>query len=139
MLLSFLAVPAHTLTAWFWAVLRIALSFALIAGAWIEFVARAPFTETAGVPLAWSALLYFLPVVSGCCAAYWLRRDTRQRCRICYRALAMPVSVGMSGRYLFEPGCVEHLCCAGHGSLLVGPAIEPIGEESWVTWSDSWA
>ncbi len=136
-LLSLLSVRAVTLTAWLWAVLRIALSFALIAGAWIEFVARAPFTETAGVPLAWSALLYFLPAVSGCCAAYWLRRDTRQRCRICFRTLTMPVFVGMPGRCLFEPGGTEYLCSAGHGALLAGLVNEPTGEEVWATWSDS--
>jgi len=139
MLLSLLAVRAHTLTAWLWAVLRISLAFAVIAGAWIECVARAPITEAAGVPLAWSALLYFLPVVSGCCAAYWLRRDTRQRCRICYHRLTKPVFVGMPGRFLFEPGGTEYLCSAGHGALLAGPVSEPIGDEVWATWSDSWA
>jgi hypothetical protein len=138
-LFSLLAVRATRITPWVWAVPKITLSFAVIAAVWAELVARAPFTETAGIPSSWSALLYLAPVVTACSAAWWLRRDARRRCRICYRALAMPVSVGMSGRYLFEPGCVEHLCCAGHGSLLVGPAIEPTGEESWVTWSDRWA
>jgi len=109
MLLSLLAVRAHTLMAWLWAVLRIALSFALIAGAWIEFVARAPFTETAGVPLAWSALLYFLPVVSGCCAAYWLRRDTRglKPSDIDSQSVLLRVEHGKGGKVVTPWRCAE--------------------------------
>ena len=138
-LLSVLSVRALRIAAWIWALSKITLSFAVIAGLWIELAARAPFTETAGIPSSWSALLYLLPVVIACFAAWCLRRDARRHCRVCYRALAMPVSVGMPGRSLFEPGCVEHLCEAGHGSLLVGPVNQLIGGESWVTWSDTWA
>ena len=136
-LLSVLAVRATRMTAWIWAVLKIALSFAVIAGVWIELVARAPLTETAGIPASWSVPLYLAPIAIACLATWWLRRDAHRHCRICYRTLAMPVSVGMPGRSLFEPGCIEHLCEAGHGSLLVGAVNQPIGEESWVTWSDS--
>ena len=133
-LFSVLAIRANRMAAWVWAISKIALSFAAITGVWAELMARAPFTETAGIPPLWSALLYLAPAVAACSAAWWLRRDARRRCRICYRALALPVLVGMQGRCLFEPGCVEHLCGAGHGSLLVGPAGQPTGEESWVTW-----
>jgi len=138
MLLSVLAVRVLTLRAGIWAVSRIALSFALIAGVWLDFIARAPFTQTAGIPAAWSALLYLAPVLAGCGAAWWFRRDARRHCRVCYRPLAMPVSVGTAGRRLFEPGGTEYLCGAGHGVLLVGPDNEERGEQVWATWSDTW-
>ncbi len=139
LLLSVLAIRAIRMTAWIWAVSRIALSFAAIGGVWMELMARAPFTETAGIPAWWSVVLYLGPTAMACLATWWLRRDAHWHCRICYRTLAMPVSVGMPGRCLFEPGGVEHLCGAGHGSLLAGGVNQPVGEESWVTWSDSWA
>jgi hypothetical protein len=124
--------------AWIWAVAEITLAFALIAGVWIEMAARAPFTDTAGVPLAWSAALYLLPVLAGCCAVWRLHRSVRRRCRVCYRPLTMPVSVGMPGRRLFEPGGTEYLCGAGHPALLVGSLNEQMGEEVWATWPASW-
>jgi len=139
MLLSMLAVRVLTLRAWIWAAAKIALAFALIAGVWIELVARAPFTQTAGIPAAWNVLLYLAPVLAGCGAAWGFRRDARRHCRICYRRLAMPVSVGAVGRRLFEPGGTEYLCGAGHGALLVGSDNQESGEEVWATWSDSWA
>ena len=137
MLLSILAVRANTVRAWMWALSKIGLSFALIAGIWIEFVARAPFTEAARVPAAWGVLLYVLPAFAGSGAAWWFRRAARRHCRVCYRPLSMPVFVGMSGRRLFEPGGTEYLCGEGHGALLV--AAEPMGGEAWATWSDTWA
>ena len=139
MLVSALAVRALSIRAWIWAASKIALSFALISGVWIEVVARAPFTETAGIPGAWNGLLYILPVLAGSGTALWFRRDARHHCRICYRRLTMPVSVGMSGRYLFEPGGTEYLCGAGHGALLAGPVSGQMGGDVWATWSDSWA
>jgi len=139
LLLSTFAVRAITIRAWMWAVSKIALSFALIGGLWIEFVARAPFTETAGVPAAWNGLSYLFPLFAGCCAAWWLRRDARHHCPVCYGPLTMPVSVGVPGGCLFEPDGTEYLCGAGHGALLVGPIAEQMGGERWATWSDSWA
>ncbi len=138
-LLSVLAVRARTVRAWVLGASKIALGFALIGGVWIEFVARAPFTETAGIPVAWSALVYVLPVLAGSTAAWWFRRDARRHCRICYRPLTRPVFVGAAGRCLFEPGGTEYLCGAGHGALVVGPGSEEPGEEVWATWSDNWA
>jgi len=137
-LVSGLAIRALTVRAWMWAASKIVISFALIAGVWIEFVARAPFTETAGMPPAWSALVYMLPVVVGCWAALSFRRDASRRCRICYRPLTMPVSVGMPGRCLFEPGGTEYLCAAGHGALLVSPFPELMNREAWATWPEGW-
>jgi len=139
LLMGGLAIRARTIRAWIWAASKIVLSFALIAGVWIEFVARAPFTETAGIPPAWSALVYLLPVLVGCWAAFCFRRNASHRCRICYRPLTMPVSVGMPGRCLFEPGGTEYLCGAGHGALLVSPFPELMNREVWATWPDSWA
>ncbi len=138
-LLSVLAVRARTVRAWVWGASKIALGFALIGGVWIEVVARAPFTETAGIPVAWSALVYLSPVLAGGAAAWWFRRDARRHCRICYRPLTMPVLVGAAGSCLFEPGGTEYLCGAGHGALFVGSASEDAGEEVWATWSDNWA
>ncbi len=139
MLLSVLAVRVLTVRAWLWAVSQIALAFALIAGIWIELAAQAPFTETAGIPAAWSTMLYFLPVLAGCCAAWWFRREAHGHCRVCYRPLTMPVYVGFQGSCLLEPGGTEYLCGAGHGALVTGPAGETLGEEVWAAWSDNWA
>jgi|SRR5271157_1333676 len=138
MLLSALAVRALAMRAWIWAATEITLAFACIAGVWIEMAARAPFTDTAGVPPAWSAGLYLLPVLAGCCAVWRLRRSVCHRCRVCYRPLTMPVSVGMSGRRLFEPGGTEYLCGAGHPALLADSLNEQVTEELWATWLDSW-
>jgi hypothetical protein len=139
LLLGTLAVRALSIRAWIWSVAEIVLAFALIAAVWIEFVARAPFTETAAIPAAWSAIAYLWPVLAGGWTTWWLRSQARHRCPICHRPLTMPVSVGMPGRCLFEPDGTEYLCGAGHGALLVGPVAEQKGGEVWATWSDNWA
>jgi hypothetical protein len=137
LLLSALAVRALTIRATLWAVSKIALTYALIAGVWIELAARAPFTQTAGIPGSWNAPVYFLPVVAGGGAAWWFRRDAQRRCRICHRALAMPVFVGLSGSCLLEPGGTEYLCAEGHGALLAGSIAGQMAAEVWATWSDT--
>ena len=138
LLLSILAVRAITISACIWAASKIAFSFALIAGLWIELVARAPSTETGGIPVVWTVLLYLLPLIAGCSAAWWFRRDAHRRCRICYRRLTMPVTVGIPGWCLFDPSGTEYLCGFGHGALLVGPSNGAIEEKAWATWSESW-
>jgi len=134
MLLSTLAVRALTARACIWAVSKIGLTFALIAAVWIELAARAPFTETASLPGAWSALLYAGPLLSGSWATWWLRRDAQGRCRVCHRALTMPVLVGVSGRCLLETGGTEYICSSGHGALVAGAIAGQIGGEVWVAW-----
>jgi hypothetical protein len=137
LLLSALALRAHTIRAMLWGASKIALTFSLIVGVWIELAARAPFTQTAGIPGYWSALVYFLPVVAGGGAAWWFRRDAQRRCRICHRALAMPVFVGLSGSCLLEPGGTEYVCAEGHGALLAGSIAGQMTAEVWATWSDT--
>ena len=136
---SLLSVRAASVLAWTWAVSRVALFFGLIAGAWLELVARAPFTEAAAVPGIWTALLYVFPIAAATLTALWLRRDARRRCRICYRALTMPVFVGLSGRCLFDSGGVEYLCSAGHGALVAGSVPGQIGTEEWSQWPSTLA
>ncbi|HTT61529.1 MAG TPA: hypothetical protein VMG35_06805 [Bryobacteraceae bacterium] len=133
-LLSILSVRALTARACMWAVSKIALAFALIAAVWIELAARAPFTQTAGLPGGWSAWLYAWPLLSGSLATWWLRRDARCRCRVCHRALTMPVFVGVPGSCLLESGGTEYVCSEGHGALLAGTVAGQIGGEVWVAW-----
>jgi hypothetical protein len=137
LLLSALGIRALTLRAMLWAGSKIALAFALMAGVWIELAARAPFTPTGAHPGYWSALVYLLPVGAGGLAAWWFRRDAQRRCRICHRALAMPVFVGLAGSCLLEPGGTEYLCAEGHGALLAGPVGGQIAAEEWATWPDT--
>jgi hypothetical protein len=138
-LFSLVSVRAASAPAWTWAVSRVALFFGLIAGGWLELVARAPFTEAAGVPGIWTALLYVFPIATATLAAHWLRSDGRGRCRICCRPLGMPVFVGFSGRCLMESGGVEYLCTAGHGALVAGSVPGQVETEEWSKWPNTLA
>lgn len=138
-LFSLLAFRGASVRAWSWAVSRIALSFGIIAGSWLELAARAPFTEAGGVPGIWTALLYVFPIAAATLAALWLRRNARGRCRICYRALTMPVFVGLYGRCLFDSGGIEYLCGAGHGALVTGSVPGQIETEEWSKWPNTLA
>ncbi len=137
--LSVFALRARTMRACAWALSRIALSFGAITAAWLEFAARAPFTEAAGVPGAWILPLYFFPITAAAGVTLWLCRDARKRCRICDRPLTMPVFVGLSGRCLFDSGGVEYLCGAGHGALVTGSVPGQIATEEWSKWPSSLA
>lgn len=138
-LFSLLAVRGASVRAWTWAVSRMALSFGMIVSSWLELAARAPFTEAGSVPGIWTGLLYVFPIAAATLAALWLRRDARGRCRICYRALTMPVFVGLSGRCLFDSGGVEYLCSAGHGALVTGSVPGQIETEEWSKWPNTLA
>jgi len=133
-LFSLVAARVASVRASIWLASRIALSLALVAGAWLELAARAPFTEAGSVPGIWSALLYVFPIAAASLLALGLRRDARGRCRVCYRALTMPVFVGLSGRCLFDSGGIEYLCGAGHGALLTGSVPGQVETEQWSKW-----
>jgi hypothetical protein len=138
MVLAALSMRAVTVQAAAWSASKIVLSFALIFEVWIELAARAPLTETASFPAAWSALLYLLPVVAGGLAACWLRHDRDHRCEVCHRALILPVFVE-PGRSLLEPSGTAYLCAAGHGALLAGLDAGHTEGAMWTTWSSSQA
>lgn len=135
------ALPVRVRSPWacIWALAPVCLCFATIAGAWLEWVARAPVTEVARVPDAWNVVLYVLPAGAASFAAWLFRRTAARRCRMCYRPLMAAVSVGMEGRCIFEPGGSEYLCAEGHGALVVGFAAQNKSEEVWTSWSGSWA
>jgi len=138
-LISLLPLRTRSLESFAWAVSRVALSFALVVAGWLELTAAAPFTEQAGVPSVWAALLYVCPIAAGTLLHIWLRRDARGRCRTCYRPLTMPVFVGLSGRCLFDSGGIERLCSARHGALVTGSVPGQIGTEEWSQWPNPFA
>jgi hypothetical protein len=115
------------------------LCLATIAAVWLEAVAHTPVTETGGVPLFWYALLYFFPIATAALAMWLFRRSAAHRCRTCFQPLLRPVSVGMEGRCLFEPGGSEHLCAEGHGALVTGHAAQNEPDKEWISWSHTWA
>ena len=138
-LLSVLPIRVRSIQAGLWALAPVCLGFAVIAGVWLECVARAPVTEMARVPEAWNLALYVLPVVVASLTACWFWRTAGRRCRICYRPLMDAVTVGMEGHCLLEPGGREYLCVEGHGSLVEGSAAQNQSYEVWTSWSSSWA
>jgi len=134
-----LSIRVRSAQAYGWALIPVSLYFATLAGAWLELVARAPVTETAQLPAEWSMVLYVAPAILGSLLAWWFRRRSTKRCRLCYRALMTPVSVGREGHRLFDPAGCEYLCAEGHGALVVGPAAQNKKDEVWTSWSSSWA
>ncbi len=121
--LSALPLRRFSMRAWPWALAGIGLCFSTIAACWIELVARAPVTETAGFPGGWNWALYALPACAGAGATWWFRRDARRRCHTCYRVWKTPVSVGLPGRCLLDPSGLGYLCDDGHGAMLEAPAL----------------
>jgi hypothetical protein len=123
-----------SMEAWGWGLSRIALSFGIVAGLWLEIVARAPFTEAGSIPGLSAMGSYFFPAIAATLIALRLRRDVQRRCRTCYRLLSMPVFVGFSGRCLFDSGGIEYLCSAHHGALLTGSVPGQSVAEEWSQW-----
>ncbi len=64
-------------------------------------------------------------------AALWIVTDQRQRCPICLRRLALPVTIG-SWASVFDPATTEMLCEEGHGSLCVAETATA-QEDRWIT------
>jgi hypothetical protein len=69
-------------------------------------------------------------------ALAWAFADQCQRCPVCLRRLAMPVTIG-SWASVFEPAATELLCDQGHGSLCVSETAtgQP---DRWIALDASW-
>jgi len=126
-------VRAKTVRAWILALLQISLVFTLMTLVWLELLARTPVNETASLPVDWGAVAFFFPLGVGVWAVWWLRREQKSRCRICYRRMALAISVGSTASSLLNPGGVEYICRLGHGALVVGPAASVQGGETWAS------
>jgi len=107
--------------------------FTLMTLVWLELLARTPVNETASLPVDWGAVAFFFPLGVGVWAVWWLRREQKSRCRICYRRMALAISVGSTASSLLNPGGVEYICRLGHGALVVGPAASVQGGETWAS------
>ncbi|MEO8594142.1 MAG: hypothetical protein ABI759_12550 [Candidatus Solibacter sp.] len=69
-------------------------------------------------------------------AALWVFADQRQRCPVCLRRMAQPVTSG-SWASMFEPVTTEFLCDDGHGALSM--AESEMGEgDRWIALDSSW-
>lgn len=123
MLFTALPLRHFRLAAWPWAFSNVGLCYSIIAASWTDLVARAPVTETGGVPAAWSWALYALPICASAGASWWLRWDARRRCRTCYRIWRTPASIGLPGRCLLDPSGHGYLCDEGHGAIWEVPLL----------------
>jgi hypothetical protein len=139
MIVSGLPFHPRAVAAGAWALAETGLCFATIGSAWLELAAHVPVSDTGRIPMPWGLAIYIAPLLAAGGSTWWLRHRGRNRCRICYRRLSMPVSVGRPGNCLMDPSGVEFLCGEGHGAWIVGPAARPNGEHVWVSWSKSWA
>ncbi|HKV64011.1 MAG TPA: hypothetical protein VJO16_19040 [Candidatus Acidoferrum sp.] len=131
MLLSALPLRHFRMPAWPWALAEIGLCFSIIAVCWIELIARAPITETAGAPAGWDWALYALPACAGLVASWWFRWEARRRCRTCYRVWRTPASIGLPGRCLLDPSGHGYLCNEGHGAILEIPLLGAFWEGTY--------
>jgi len=69
-------------------------------------------------------------------ATLWVFADQRQRCPVCLRRLAQPVTLG-SWASIFEPVTTEFLCDEGHGALSVSESGMGEGDR-WIKLDSSW-
>jgi hypothetical protein len=127
-LLSALSFRRFRMSAWSWVLTEMGLCFLIVAACWIELLARAHVTETAGVAAGWNWALYILPVCAGPCTSWWFRREARRRCRTCYRVWRTPASIGLPGRCLLDASGHGYLCDEGHGAILEVPFLGAFGE-----------
>ncbi len=86
-----------------------------------------------GLVIDWASILATLLILR------WAILDQSQRCPVCLRRLATPVTSGSWSSSLLEPVSTEMLCDQGHGALRLGETHTTLGEiRRWVDIEDSW-
>lgn len=83
---------------------------------------------------AWWSWLWTLGYVLLTGALLWLwRYDTRTRCRVCARALHLPMELGEEGSMVLDTPRIELVCFEGHGALTMDR-----WHDDWRGYRDMW-
>jgi hypothetical protein len=69
----------------------------------------------------------------------WAINDQRERCPVCLRLLANPISLGGGSSCFLEPNCMGFMCPSGHGFLYVPESRTSwFSRQRWLTLGASW-
>lgn len=105
-----------------WVIARNALCYATMILCWLEIMARAPLTESAGIPVNWNWAAYALPILAGLFATHYLIEDAFRRCPVCCRPWRAAVPLDVAERFLALPGETGCLCDEGHAAVMPSSA-----------------